>query len=87
MEQNQQIQNQQTQNQCTTGWAIASFVCALISTLFFPPFIGGFGIFAGYKCLKEKKGLSIFLMIFNGICLSFGMFLGFITPIILHNIV
>lgn len=64
-------------------WQVISIICAIISTLFFPPFIGGFGIFAGYKTKEYNKKLGNILMITNVITIIIGMALGVLASILL----
>lgn len=68
--------------QSTLGETIGSIICMLVSTLFFPPIIGGIGIYLGYRVYKLEKIKGIILMIASTLCMLFGMFLGFLTTLL-----
>lgn len=62
-------------------WKIVSIICAILSTLFFPPIIGGFGIFAGFKTRKSDEKLGNILIIINIITTIIGITFGLLTSL------
>lgn len=78
-----QVNNTNVDKTDTTIWYIFSILCCCVATLFFPPIVGGFGIFCGYKVYKTGRHVGgTILMIVNGVCITFGMTLGIIVAIL-----